>query len=100
VITKLRQRTIEDLRLRNYSRLTIRSYRCLYCVRGRLRPVLQPVAGTSGPEDIRKCQLHLIHEKKFAWSTLQVRIAALKFLYTQTLKQGWFVREIVRPKVR
>ena len=53
-----------------------------------------------GPEDIRKYQLHLIHEKKVAWSTLQVRIAALKFLYTRTLKREWFIQEVVKPKVR
>ena len=55
---------------------------------------------TVGPDEIRKYQLHLIHEKKVAWSTLQVRIAALKFCYTQTLKREWFVQEVIKPKVR
>jgi integrase/recombinase XerD len=49
---------------------------------------------------IREYQLHLIHEKKLGWSTLQVRIAGLKFFYTRTLKQNWFVQEVAKPKVR
>jgi integrase/recombinase XerD len=31
---------------------------------------------------------------------LQLRGAALKFFYTQTLKKGWFVQEVAKPKVR
>jgi integrase/recombinase XerD len=53
-----------------------------------------------GSEHVRAYQLHLIEEKKLAWSTLQVRGAALRFFYTQTLKQEWFEQEIARPKVR
>src|SRR5713101_8314715 len=96
-MTKLRQRMIEDLRLRNYSPLTIRSYTESVADFARF---FNKSPDYLGPEDIRKYQLHLVHEKKVAWSTLQVRIAALKFLYPQTLKQEWFVQEVVKPKVR
>jgi site-specific recombinase XerD len=88
---------IEDLRLRNYSQHTIRSY--TEAVADFARFFNQP-PNQLGPEDIRKYQLHLIHGKKLSWSTLQVRIAALRFFYTQTLKQDWVAQEVARPKVR
>jgi integrase len=42
-----------------------------------------------GPEEIRAFQLHLITERHLAPSTLIVAVAALRFLYTVTLKQPW-----------
>jgi integrase/recombinase XerD len=96
-MTKLRQRMIEDLRLRNYSQHTIRSY--TEAVADFARYFNRP-PDQLGPEHVREYQLHLVHEKKLCWSTLQVRVAALRFFFTQTLKRDWFVQEVARPKVR
>jgi integrase/recombinase XerD len=96
-MTELRQRMIEDLRLRNYSQTTIRSYTESVADFARY---FKKRPDQLGPEQIRQYQLHLVNEKKVAWSTLQVRVAALRFFYTHTLKQDWFVEKVARPKVR
>ena len=96
-MTKLRQRMIEDLRLRNYSQHTIRSYTEAVADFARH---FNKSPDQLGPEQVREYQLHLLVRESSAWSDFAVRIAALKFFYTRTLKQDWFVQEVAKPKVR
>jgi integrase/recombinase XerD len=96
-MTELRKRLIEDLRLRNYSEQTIRSY--TRAVADLARYHRKPPDRLSS-EEIRAYQLHLLDERKLAWPTFQARMAALKFFYSRTLKQEWFAAEIIKPKVR
>jgi site-specific recombinase XerD len=95
-MTELRRRMQEELRLRNFSPQTIRSYTAT--VADFARYFHQP-PDRLGPEQVRRYQLYLLNERKLAWQTLQVRMAALKFLYTRTLKQTWFDHEVAKPKV-
>ena len=48
-----------------------------------------------GPEEIRTCQIHLANERKLAPSSIQIAIAALRFLYRVTLKKDWAFTEVI-----
>lgn len=83
-MTRLRQRMLDDLRRRNYSPDTIRGY---------IRAVQQfaEYFGRSpehlGAAELRRYQLHLLHERKLALGTVENCISALRFLYKKTLKR-------------
>ena len=96
-MTELRKRMTEDLRLRNYSDHTILIYTNTVADFARY---FHKSPDKMGSEEIRQYQLYLLDERKLAWSTFVQRTAALKFFYTRTLKQNWFVQEVAKPKVR
>lgn len=91
----LRQRFIQDMRVRNlapktqqeYLRWTIKfSQHC-----GKSPAELQP-------EDIRNWLVHLVEVEKKSISTYGVAAAALRFLYAQTLHRQWVLPYIALPK--
>jgi len=80
-VSPLRQRFIDDLRLRNYSPRTIETYV------GRVAHVAKHFGrspDTLGPDDIRAFQLHLL-ERKVSWSLFNQTVCALRFLFGTTL---------------
>lgn len=87
----LRTRLTEDLRIRNYSKRTVDVY--VRCVAefakhfGRSPEVLNQ-------EHVREYQRYLVEEKKLSWSSLNQTVCALRFLYEQTLKVAWSVKQI------
>jgi len=48
-----------------------------------------------GPRDIRDYQVYLTNEKKLAPKSISIATAALRFLYTVTLKRPWDVAEVL-----
>jgi integrase len=80
-MTPLRQRFIDDLRLRNYARRTIDTYvsRIVAFANhfGRWPDLL-------GPDEVRAFQLHVL-ERRVSWSSFNQAVCALRFLYGITL---------------
>ena len=91
-MTPLRQRMLEDMQIRNLAENTQGSYvRHVSCFArhfGRSPAKL-------GVDDIRAYQLYLTKEKGLAASSITVATAALRFLYTVTLKRGWNVARVI-----
>jgi site-specific recombinase XerD len=83
---------LEDMQLRNFSPHTQRSYVqqvsqfARYC---------QQSPDRLGQEEIRGYQLYLTNDRKLAVSSVLLAVAALRFLYTVTLKKDWRVEDII-----
>ncbi len=89
-MTPLRRRMIEDMRIRNLSPQTQRAY-----VEQVSRFALH--FGQSperlGQDEIRAWQIYLVEERRLAASSISVAVAALRFVYTVTLKRPWIVED-------
>jgi|CXWL01.1.fsa_nt_gi site-specific recombinase XerD len=94
-MTTLRQRMIDDLRVRNYSLKTADVY---------VRAVAQFARhfGKSpdelGPEHIREYQIFLVNTRKASWPLFNVAVCALRFFYKVTLEKPWMIEHIPYPK--
>jgi site-specific recombinase XerD len=82
-MTPLRQRLLDDLRLRNYSPRTIDVY-----VRAvaRFARHFGRSPDRLGPEHVRQYQLHLL-EQRASWSRFNQAVCALRFFYAVTLRR-------------
>lgn len=83
----LRQRFLDDLRLRNYSPRTQRTY--LDHV-ARFARHFHRSPDRLGPEDIRTYQLHLLQQQA-SWSAFNQAVCALRLFYRLTLKAPFAV---------
>jgi integrase/recombinase XerD len=80
-MTPLRQRLVDDLRLRNYSPRTIEIY-VAHVARFAKHFGRSPDA--LGPDEMRAFQLHLL-QRKVSWSQFNQTVCALRFFYGTTL---------------
>jgi integrase/recombinase XerD len=94
-MTRLRQRMLEDLRVRNYSPRTQSTY---------ISHVARFAAhfGTSPdqltPEDIRSYLVHLVDTRRVSWTWFNQAVCALRFFYRVTLDRGDIVPDIPYPR--
>lgn len=94
-MTELRQRYLQDLRLRNYAPKTLQTY--VGCVSLFARHFKRSPEDL-GPEHIREYQRYLVEEKKCSWSRFNQTVCALRFLYRNTLGRDWAVTHIPFPR--
>lgn len=94
-MTLLRQRMLEDMRVRNLSPCTQRVYlsRVAHFAQhfGRSPELL-------GPEEVRAYQVHLVEERHVSTSSLIQTACALRFLYQVTLGKEWRLHMVPFPK--
>src|ERR1017187_6078324 len=94
-MTSLRQRMLEDLRIRNYAPSTVTCY---------IRAVAQFAKHFNrspdhlGPDQIRSWQLYLLNEKGFKLPSYIQAISGLRFFYRTTLNSRIDVERIPFPR--
>ena len=94
-MTPLRQRMLEDMRIRNLAPTTRQVY--LQHV-ARYAKYFNTPPDQLGPEHIRQYQLHLIRDQGASVSKLRIAVCALRFFYNITLDRDWPIRYIPYPK--
>src|ERR1700685_3572112 len=94
-MTALRQRMLEDLRIRNYAPTTVACY---------IRSVAEfaqhfhKAPEQLGSEEIRSWQLFLLNEKRVKLSTYIQAVCALRFFYRNTLHRRIEIDRIPLPR--
>jgi integrase/recombinase XerD len=94
-VSPLRQRMIEDMRVRNFAPNTQDSYLCQVSLFARH---FGKSPEQLGPEEIRAYQIYLTEQRKVSVGTRIVAVSALRFLYAVTLQRDWTVQLIPAPK--
>ena len=93
--TRLRQKFIEGLEVRNYAPSTIRAY-----VRhvAAFATYFSPSPDRLGRQQIHRYQLYLVRERKFATTTFSRIVSGLRFFYETTLGRKWVSERIPYPR--
>src|SRR5271167_3290587 len=94
-MTILRQRMLEDLRIRNYAPTTVRCY--IRAVAEFAQHFNKP-PDQLGPEEIRAWQLYLLNEKRVKLSTYIQAVCGLRFFYRNTLNRKIEIDRIPLPR--
>jgi integrase/recombinase XerD len=89
-MTPLRRRMIEDMQIRNLAPRTQTSY--VEQV-DRFARHFRKSPERLGTAEVRAWQLYLAQDKRLAASSISLAVAALRFLYTVTLRREWTVKD-------
>jgi len=95
-MSPLRRRMIEDMRLRNFSACTQRSY--VHYVAD-FAQYFNTSPERLGLDDIRSYQLYLTEGRQLSASSINTFVSAVQFLYTVSLEMPWGNNRFVRMKV-
>lgn len=96
-MTVLRQRMVDDMRLRNLSARTIEAY---VAAVAKFAKHFGRSPDQLGPDDVRAYQLHLL-EQQVSWSRFNVAVCGLRFFFRVTLGRPEMIAQIPygkRPK--
>jgi integrase/recombinase XerD len=91
-MTPLRQRMLEDMRIRN---LTVNTQEAYIQQVSLFARYFNQSPERLGPEQIRAYQVYLTTEKKLAPGSILIAVSALRFLYKVTLKKDWTFDAII-----
>jgi integrase/recombinase XerD len=88
--TSMRDRLIEDLRIRNYAAKTVKAYVGAIAA---FFKFTNKTPGTCTLEDIRRYQVHLA-DRGLSWSSYNIATCALRFFFVVTMRREWNVKHI------
>ncbi len=94
-MTPLRQRMIEDLKLRGYADATVCAYTQAVA---QLARFFNESPDQLTEEQVRDYLVHLATVKTVARATHTIALCGIKFFYEQTLARRWTVLNVARPK--
>lgn len=95
-MTPLRQRMLEDMRLRNFSKETQRSY--VHYI-AEYAEYFKTSPDQLGPEAVREYRLHMMEDRKLSPESVNCFVAAARFLYQTTLELPWSDAHFERCRV-
>jgi integrase/recombinase XerD len=95
LMTPLRQRMIEEMRIRDFSKHTIAAYvSAVY----RLANYYHRSPDKLDREEIRAFLVDLVEQKHVSWPYYKQVLAALRFFYRQVLRRGEVVEDVRGPR--
>ena len=95
-MTPLRQRMIEDMRIRNYATTTQRSY--IHYV-AEFAKYFNRSPEELDLEAVRQYQLYLTQERKLSPQSINTFVSAVQFLYLVTLEMPWEKHDFPRARL-